>query len=237
MDWIFLKHLWFYGILGLVSVIPIVSLIQALLKVRFKIALDRTRQFLNDWAGFAPQNFWKVVGNTVGASGLLFLLALFAYTMNRFGDVTMPVVSRRVGHLDNPVVAWSIDHENEWKRIKYEYREVTGIKGDRHKWEDSKAKLGKFGVRLFRTTIYLCLLMSIAGVVDVVRSTEFRKRGLAVTVVGVVGTVMSLVLWVDRQERYVDNLVSGYRSVYFEQNGSEPSMPESYRKMVESKLP
>ena len=230
MTWSFIRDISFYALLGILSFVPIVAVVASFQNLPFAKARESTLKFLKKWATIAPTDWLGRVFNFAGLSTVLVLLGFLTYGLNRFGDATMPYTSTLVSHFGSDKVRWSIEHrDDDWHEVKFLFREVSGIKGDRLKWEEAKGHFGKYDVRFFRTVFFLFLLVLVAGVVDILSGSKFRKRGYGLSLLAVLGLVASQWLWVERQEQYVVNLVSRYESVYMERNkGKRPELPASY---------
>ena len=228
MIWAFLFDIGFYVLLGLLTFVPVVLLVAASRRASFPEAREAVKEFLNSWASIAPKDMLDKVFNIAGVSTALFILGFSAYAFNRLGDASMPYTSSLLQHFGNKKVRWSIEHaKDDWRDVKFCFREVTGIRGDRLRWEATKAELGKFDVRFFRTTLYLFVLLLVASVVDLTNK-KYRRRGYALLAVSLVGILMSQFLWVERQANYIENLVSRYESVYLNQHETLPWLPDSY---------
>jgi len=235
MNWAFIKDILFYSFLGLISFVPLVIAVASLRNQSFRNARKETLGFLESWAKLASGDWLKTVFKVAGLSGVLVLLGFVAYGFNRLGDVTMPYTSQMVEHFGNRVVQWTIDNERDWDRVKFEFREVSGIRGDRQQWEKVKGELGVHDIRLFRVLFFLFLLISVAGLVDTIGSRNLRRRGLFLFFLGMIGLAASQWLWIDRTKQYVINFVARYESTHLQKAGQKPLLPESYVRMIEGK--
>ncbi|MHC4105277.1 MAG: hypothetical protein ACYSR9_10080, partial [Planctomycetota bacterium] len=137
--------------------------------------------------------------------------------------------SEIVSHFGYEKARWSIEQkDNDWHDVKKLYRTVTGIKKDRKKWEKAKGELGKWDVRLFRTFFILFIILLFAGFIDLIANKAFRNRGIFLVVFAITGLFLSQWLWVERQEKYIVNLMSGLEEAYYIKNGQMYVPPKSY---------
>lgn len=242
MDWVFVKDIGFYALLGLLTFVPLVAIVASVSKKRYGDAHNTLNDFLKKWGAIAPASFLNVVFKIAGTSTVLVLLGFLAYSLNRLGDSTMPHTSAWVGYFGSKKAGWSIENEGDWDEVKYEFRIITGIRTDRQRWEKKKAELGKYDLRFFRTAFFLFVMIFTAGFIDVVyggvlsrrrkvpKKGELRKRGCWLIFIALLGITLTQWLWVDRQEQYVKNLVAQYRDLYEQKYGEEekPEILESY---------
>ena len=122
--------------------------------------------------------------------------------------MTLPRISSWCQNFGKPRVGWSfVEHDGDWSKSKYTFREVNDIKGDRAKWEAAKLELGKASVRFFRTAFYFALLLLIAGAIDIVSDGNYRGRGIVFVVIGLTAVPVCIALWAARHEKYVENLM------------------------------
>jgi hypothetical protein len=241
MSWMFVRHIAFYALLGMILFIPLVFLIAAFRKKDFKGAYVELKNFLEKWAVVAKPGLMKIIFNVAGISTVLVLLGFGAYYLNRIGDTTMPITSAWVSHFNNELVRWSIEHkDDEWSNMKFNYREITEIRGDRLKWEEAKVRMGKIDVRFFRIIFFCFLLLLIAGTRDLFSRTEkkpkkevkYINRAIGLLLIAIIGLIISQWLWVERQWRYVDNLLAQYRSEYkHKHDDKEPEFPPELNKI------
>lgn len=253
MDWIFVRDIGFYALLGLLTFVPLMVIVAAVGRKRYGDAHNALNDFLKKWASIAPDSFLKVVFRVAGTSTVLVLLGFLAYSLNRLGDSAMPHTSSWVGFFGSKKTGWSIELEAKWDSVKYEFRKISDIRTKRQEWEQKKAELGKYDLRFFRTSFFLFLMVFAAGFIDIVyggllskrgktiknkaspgeiepRRGELRKRGYWLVFIGLLGLILSQWLWVDRQTQYVKNLVAQYMDLYEQRygEGEIPRILDSY---------
>lgn len=247
MTWQFVSDIAFYTLLGLLLYVPIVSIVAGFMKIPFDEARDDVKEFLLGWASIASNDLADKLFKAAGISTVLVILAISAYSLNRLGDAVMPHTVKMTTYFGGEYVRWSINEEdNEWQNIKFDYKEIAGMGTDRVAWERTKAELGKFDVRFFRTSFLLFALIIVAGSVDLLlivfdvsrKKTTLRVfdvsrkkimlRGVALFIVGFLGAVLSQWMWIEQKENYVKNLVSSYESLYFKKHNVRPTLPDSY---------
>lgn len=229
-EWEFLRELWFYCLAGLVAVVPVAVLIAAVMKSSYPKAMSFIKDFLTNWASFGDEAVWNFAIQGVSkVGGTIILLAILTWGLSRLGDKTLPYVSSAFKYFDNERVAWSITYQGEWEELRYQYREITGIKNNLINWEKAKARLGSHSYRFFRVLFWLALLVAGAGVINLVRGITF-PRGTLELILGLMMAIAAAALWTDRNDRFIRNLVAEYRDVYKERNGGEPLLPVHYPK-------
>ena len=232
MDWAFIVEIPFYALLGFILFIPLVLLTAAINKKIFEEGLNDLNGYLKNWINSVGKGTLPKLFKITGISTLIFLLAFFAYALCRLGDATMPYTSSFVKHLGNKKVQWSIEQrENDWRNLKFNYHEISEIKGDKAVWGDIKKALGKTDVRLFRTSFYFFVIILIAAFIDLANREFRRKRGIRLLAIALLGIFLSQSLWIERQANYVENLVSGYEGKYLEKHQPDkwwPWLPDSY---------
>jgi len=217
----------FYAIIGLVTV-PFLVLIVSLCKgTTYEQARLTLKSFLQGWADFASPDFIDKVFKTAGITTTLFLLGFVAYTANRVGDATLPHTAAVFSYFKMDKVEWSVVHEQEWKEAKWDFRETSGIDWNRLEWERTKAELGKYDVRFFRTIAVMFFVLAIAGLVGLLKRGK-RIRGLVAMLAALLALTASHFLWAERQDQYIENLMSRYMSEYMSEHGNPPPMPNSY---------
>jgi hypothetical protein len=227
MDWMFFEDFAFYSILGLISLVFVTLSVAAYREISLPEALKDSRGFLDKWASLFPQNFLKKLVKIGGVSGTIVILGFLAYGFNRLGDATLPYVSRWVNHLGNKEVAWSLEHPAEWRSIKFNFREIADL-SNRSQWEKEKSKLGKHDVRASRIIIFFFLILTLAGLLDLISSRKYRRRGVVLLFFGMLGLPACLIIWTERQGQYIDNLVSKYESIYLMGRGRQAPLPASF---------
>lgn len=228
MYWKFIAHLEFYAVLGLILVAPVAFFVGAVNDLRIADAFRKTKGFFDQLDEVVRYKFLPNSLKVTGLTATLFLFAIFAYYTDRLGDTVMPKLSPVVGHFGEERLKWSIEQEGDWGSLKFNYRVVTNIHGDRKKWEDKKTELGKGDVRLFRTLVFYFVLLAIAGVVDLSASGKFRRRGVSVLLIGILGTVLCIMVWAERKDKYIENLVADHADVYTKVKKEPPHFPDSY---------
>ncbi len=229
MNWVFFRAKTFYALMGLFGAVAIVAIVASLNRNPLLASFGEMRTFLEAWSRLVPDQSLKKVVELLGYPIAVLILGLFAYILDFLGDMTLPTLSSCLRHFNKPRVKWSIAESNgDWRKSKIAYRTVHEIEGDRIKWDTAKANLGKFSVRFFRTTVYIVFLLLIAGIIDISSSNEFRGRGIALIVIGLVGMPMSIALWGARYERYIDNLMSNLET-------NKSRIPKSYSKAIQQR--
>ena len=242
MTWALFRDLAFYAVLGLFAFCPIVVFVAAVSGKSFETARGDVTRFLESVGTLAPSNFTATVLHTAGISTILFMLAFCAYAASRVGDAVAPTTARWCSYFGDARVRWSVEHSrDEYRDVKFKLRELSEVRGDRVRWEETKAGLGANDVRLCRTMLVLAGLVCMGGIIGIVRerkrslpwwkrSAAWRKRSSAwrVAVVGLCAVVMSQWLWVERESNYVENLVSRYQSETLKMDGMLPDLPSSY---------
>jgi hypothetical protein len=224
-EWEFVRDFRFYCLVGIVAALPVAILLAAASRTTYEEATKRFQRFLTQWASLGSNATWKVVLTGVaGVSGSVVLLALLAWGLSRIGDIALPHASSALDHFDTPRVAWSIEYPDEWHGLRYQYRELSGIKADLQEWERAKDKFGAGSYRFFRIMFCLALLIAAAGVTNLLRRLTWRKGTLELAA-GVALTVLATALWVDRNDRYIRNLAAEYKSLVATH---APPMPAHY---------
>lgn len=227
MIWMFTVDIAFYAIVGVVSLPILILSIATLGGLKYEDARQRVKDFLVNWGDVASQDLLDRLLRLGGISSLVFLLAFGAYTANRIGDAALPLTSKAFGYFHSEMVEWTICYsKDEWKPLKQDFREVTGIGSDRLLWEKAKAEMGKYDVRLFRTVAVMCLGLALIASAAVGRK-RYRRRVIYTALVAWVAVVLTQWLWVERQEQYIENLVSRYQCEYLKQHKMPPE-PENY---------
>lgn len=228
MNWMFIVDIAFFAILGLFT-FPLIVLIVALLGGHtFDDARKKVKSFLANWGEVASKDFLDKLLSAAGITTTLFLLGFVAYTANRIGDAALPHSSSLFAYFRSAEVRWSVQSEGEWDEVKRQFRDVTGIGPDRLKWEHAKAEMGKYDVRFFRTIAVMFFFLAIIAVAALARRA-LRCRSLMVTGVALLALILSHWLWVERQEQYIENVLSRYVSEYMKQNNNQPPQrPASY---------
>jgi len=227
MIWMFTVDIAFYAIVGVVSLPLLILSIATLGGLKYEDARQRVRTFLANWGDVVPQDLLDRLLRLGGISTLVFLLAFTAYTANRIGDAALPHTSAAFGYFRSAKVGWSICSENEWDTLKQDFREVAGIRSDRLMWEKAKAEMGKYDVRLFRTVAVMCLGLALIASA-VVGRRRYRRRVIYTALVAWLAVVLTQWLWVERQEQYIENLVSRYQCEHLEKFNRPPDKPEHY---------
>src|SRR5882724_6058408 len=113
MNWTFILDIAFYAVFGLLLAIPLVVLVAACTRTGFVESRTRVKEFLEKWAEFASTDFVDKIFKVAGISTVLFLLAFAAYTLNRFGDASLPKISATVNHMGSEKVRWSVENPNK----------------------------------------------------------------------------------------------------------------------------
>lgn len=217
-----------FPILAVIGAIPLFFLVAAISRSNLDNARAVTLKFLEDWANIAPETIRGAVSKALGfATGFALIVAL-AYGFDRLGNDTMLYVSKGVGHLNNQLVAWSIDRATDWKQFTDDYQSEWETEHHGESWEDQKTeKMGKWQVRLGRTLFYFSILLILAGLIDIF-SKKFRKRGLVLLIIGVVATTACLNYWVHRKEHYIRVVLS--QNHQLARPVSEPQSLKDFRK-------
>ena len=190
------------------------------------VAFTETQEFLTAWANIAGEGFWKAAVKVGGTGGVIALLAFGAFVLNILGDAAIPQLSRWVGHFRSENVRWSIEHAKHWDELKSDYRTMMDVGGmKRGEWFKIKDELGKWQVRIFRITFWLCLILLSAGVIDLFSPHDFGNRGVAYSLSGFLGLLASMWLWANREGQYVENFLHHYRHEYEKKHENGPQMP------------
>jgi len=228
MNWMFVVDIAFYGVLGLL-LCPLFVLVVALVTGgTFDNAYKTVKEFLAKWAAFQPQDFLDKVLKTSGVTAVVFLLGFTAYLANRIGDEALPHSSAVFAYFGSKEVRWSIEAEKEWDEVKQRFRDVTGIGPDRVKWEEAKANMGVYDTRFFRTSAVVFFFVALSAIVELFRKAS-RRRGVIALVAAMLALVVSHWLWVEREDQYIENLVSRYVSEYMKtHDGKAPERPPTY---------
>jgi hypothetical protein len=245
MFWDFVTDVAFYAFLGLLLFVPLTYLVAAFTATDVREARARVKAFLSNWiAGAEADAIGKVMG-FAGVSAFCLLLGIGAYAANRLGDAVVPVTSWMTWH---DAARWSLEARQEWWELGWNYRTEAGIGGDEAAWERSKAGMGRYDVRFFRTSLVLFGVIAVAGAADLLRRhrgrpgdampslATLRKRGLSLMLAGAFGAVASQVLWAERQDQFVRNLSARYDDVYWSRYCELPLVAQSYpyqRSMVQ----
>lgn len=228
MDWMFIVDIVFYAVVGLL-VCPLFVLAVALLGgMTFDRAYEAVKAFLAKWTAIQPQDFLDKVFKTSGVATVVFLLGFGAYLGNRIGDAALPHTAAAFAYFGSKQVRWSIEAQKEWNEVKQRFRDVTGIGPDRIKWEEAKVNLGRYDIRFFRTMTVAFFIVSVSAIVALFRKAS-RRGAVNVLVASVLMLIMSHWLWVEREQQYVENLVSRYIGDYMKaHDGKVPESPATY---------
>lgn len=196
-----------YPILAVIGAVPLFFLVAAISRSTLDRAKKVTLRFLDDWANVAPAALRGAVSSILGfATGFALLVAL-AYGFDRLGNDNMKYVSRGVGHLNNKLVAWSVNSEREWKKFRDAYQSEWEKEHLGESWDVQKTEtMGKWKVRVARTLFCFSLLLTLAGLLDLF-SKKFRKRGLGLLMIGILATAACLNFWVNSRERYIREVI------------------------------
>ncbi|MCC6407043.1 MAG: hypothetical protein IT453_07750 [Planctomycetes bacterium] len=228
MNWMYVVDIAFYACLGLLM-FPLIPL--ALSQVRggsYRDASTKVRAFVTEWGRVDPKS---TVGRLLGVTGLgatLLVLGFVAYLANRLGDAFVPISSATFGYFGSEQVRWSVEHENEWDAVRFDFRQVSGIGSDRQRWEQAKGWMGSYDVRAARTAAVLAFVVVGSSIASLSRRGRRAKRlvslGLAVSAV-----VVTHFLWVTREQQYIENLISRYADEYGKSHdGASPPIPRAY---------
>ncbi len=195
----------------------------------FDNAYNRIKTFLAKWADFQHQNFLERLLKASGVTVVLFLLGFIAYIANRIGDAAIPKSAAAFGYFGNDQVRWSIESEREWDEVKRRFRDITRIGPDRLKWEQAKAEMGRYDVRFFRTVAVMSFFVAISAVVALFRKGT-RSKASVTLLTAILVLIASHWLWVEREQQYMENLISRYVSEYMKtHNNVGPERPPSYK--------
>ncbi len=196
-----------FPILTVIGIMPVFFLVAAVMRRSLKRAKEITLKFLEDWANQAPVSLRGAISSILGFAGGFALLVALTFGFNRIGDATMPFISKQVGHFNNRVVAWSVEHRYDWENFRNVYRFKWEKENPEKKWKDHKIEdLEKWQVKIARILFYYSLLLVVAGGFYIF-SRRFRKRGLVLLVVGIIATSACLLCWVDRKEHYINEVL------------------------------
>ena len=205
-----------FPILAVVGAVPLFFLVASAMRMSLQQARETTLEFLNNWAKITPLATRRIISSILGYSTGFALLVALAYGLNGIADNTMPFFSRLVGHFGNRIVIWSVEHEKDWKDFRGKFAEKWESEKVKENpdaketanemWEEFKTKeLDKWQVRFTRTLFFFSLLLVIAGLIDAL-SRRYRKRGVALLIVGLVSTTLCLNYWVYRKAHYIDRI-------------------------------
>jgi hypothetical protein len=227
MSWMFVVDLVFYAVLGILT-FPLLVLIVALLSGRrFDAAYALVKGFLTRWAEIPGKDFVDKTLKVSGVSAMLFLLAFGAYVANRVGDWALPKTAPAFAYVSGDTLRWSTQHKGEWGTVVSDLRTLTKIEHDRQKWEEAKAQFGRYDVRFFRVLTVFCALLLASALVALARKRSVRAAAVAGSVA--VALMLSHVLWIEREEQYMDNLLGRYMSEYSQQHaGAFPPKPAHF---------
>ena len=226
MGWLFIADIAFFGLLGVLAFVPIVALVASIEQKSFASARSSVKKFLESWAAIGGEGFAEKVLKVAGVSTVVVILALSSYVFNRLGDATLPEIANVTTYYGMSRLQWSAEHKHDWKQVKSNLRVVTGIEGDRDKWEEVKAAAGSYDTRLFRTIFWLFAFLFVAGVIDLVFWKSHKSRGAFLLMAAIVGLLLSQWLWSERQDNYIENILWRYHSVYCSISGAK-ALPES----------
>lgn len=213
MGWRFIADITFFGLLGVLTFVPIVALVASIEQKSFASARSSVKKFLESWAAIGGKGFVENVFKVAGISTVVMILALSSYVFNRLGDATLPELAKVTTYYGMSRLQWSVEHKHDWKRVKSNLRVFTGIEGDRDKWENVKAAAGAYDTRLFRTIFWLFAFLFVAGVIDLAFWKSQKSRGVFLLMAAIVGLLLSQWLWSEREDNYVENILWRYHSI------------------------
>lgn len=227
MHWIFLIDIMFYSFLGFLT-LPLVVLVVANLKnSTFNTSYDTLAAFLEKWSSIDKKGIAHIFRAAGGVSAICFILAFGAYVSNRIGDSLLPRSAALFEYFGSQEVRWSVESEKSWLGLGWNYREVSGIGGDRVKWEFAKAGMGIHDVRFLRIITVMFLILSVSALIGLFRrGSRLKYSGrLIVTFLIFVGCHF---MWAERQEQYIRNLASGYIDHYYVKHKLTPNPPADF---------
>ena len=229
MIWMLIVDIVFFALLGLLTFPLVVLMVAHLSGATFDNAYNRVKAFLAKWAEVQPQDFLDRVLKASGVTAVLFLLGFGAYVANRVGDAAIPQSAAAFGYFGSDQVRWSVESEKEWDEVRRRFRDVTGIGPDRLKWEQAKAEMGRYDVRFFRTVAAMSFFVAISAVVALFRKGT-RSKAFVTLLTAFLVLVASHWLWVEREQQYMENLISRYVSEYMKTHDNVvPERPPSYK--------
>jgi hypothetical protein len=186
--------------------VPLFFFVAAIRHKPFGDARQETETFLRDWAGIAPEALRGWITRAFGFASGFVLIVLLAYGFNELGDNTMPYVAAPVRHFGNDLTRWSFEHRTEWKRFRDQFRDEWQRENSGRNFKDFKTNvLDKWQVRAARTLFYFSVLLVTGAFFDL-GSRAFRKRGLALLLLGLAASLITLDDWTGRKAHYVNEL-------------------------------
>ncbi|MCP4256794.1 MAG: hypothetical protein GY774_04605 [Planctomycetes bacterium] len=228
MSWTFILDNAFFAILGLLTFPILVLFVSSVSGWKYEDARKTVTDFLANWGQLASGKFINSLLNVAGVSSTLLLLSFLAYTANRTGDALVPKTGRIFFYFGSEEVRWSAEWKGEWKDVKWDLRDAAGIGSNRVRWEEAKGEMGKYDVRLFRTATVLLLGVAVGAIVGLIRKTR-RHREAVILGFALLSIILMHWLWVERQEKYIENVVSRYTDEYMQSHeGDPPDKPKNY---------
>ena len=213
-----MSSLTLFSLLSVIGAMPLALLVAATQRIKLREAIKKISKFLETWAGMAPKAIHAYISTAIGFSGGFIFLVALTYILNSLGNATMPHYSRAAHHFGRPLTMWSVEHEPDWKKFKNAFQNRWQKEHPQQKWDDLKTEtLSKWQVRAARVLFYYSLLLLLAGVVDlgfvlIARLLKFTwkrffKRGISVTLIGLAASFVCLLIWVDRKQYYINEVV------------------------------
>jgi hypothetical protein len=226
MSWMFITDIVFYALLGLFTFPVVVVIVAQVTDNTFEQGYRAVKRFLNRWASIPGKDFMDVVLKVSGVSTVLLLLAFGGYLANRLGDALLPHSAGLFGYFGSDEVRWVVQFDEEYDCVVWNLREVTGIRGDRVKWEEAKVGMGRYDVRFFRATSVIFGVLLINSLLAIIRWRR-TKYGIAFGITFLL-VIASHWLWVDREEKFTENLIGRFISEYIAKHNHSPSKPGNF---------
>lgn len=206
-------------ICAIIGAMAVFILVASLFRQPIREATSITMQFLKDWAVIIPENARAMAVAIVGTSiSFVFLLGLTVF-FNKVGEQLAAPAASVFGYFGKDKVQWAEEQNQDWRnfrdaiikkwgetRPKLQGKSISKIK------ERFRETMEKDEVRIARTLFVFALLLPVAGLADIVQKT-YRKRGIALAVIGLLVTLALCAIWTQTKNGYIETVISVNRTL------------------------
>jgi hypothetical protein len=197
-----------HGIAGFLGSLAVVYLHAAFSRANYAVSQRKVFKHLEELAQTLPSELQVLVAKYMGYFGAFVLILVLAVGFGFLGKLIAPPLATAFKYFgDTDARLWV---EQRPAIFAAEERLQVASKSSTSEWDSFQDGLGRYQVRTVRALIPFTFILFLAGVIDLVRRSKWR-RGCILISIAAVSLVLTVMMWSSFQGTYVRQLRAAYR--------------------------